>query len=121
MTHLEIIDLIERISIYYPHAHIEKNEKTIHAWFDMLGECDNTQVSDKLRSHVKEGKKFAPTVAELYVARDTVKTYEETLEHLKELERRNHTAANFTPEQKEKVNLAKQHIESILYQQQTNH
>lgn len=123
MTHLEIIDLLERICIYYPHANIERNEKTIRVWYEMLGECETDQVIDKLRQHIKDGKKFAPTVAELYAtkARDTIKTYEETQQHLRELEERNKTAANFTPEQKETVNLAKQRIESILYQQQTNH
>lgn len=121
MTHLEIIDLIERICIYYPHANIETSEKTVRAWYDLLSDCESREVFDKLRQHIKDGKKFPPTVAELYAPKDTVKSYEETQAYLQELERRNHIAANFTPEQKETVNLAKQRIESILYQQQTNH
>lgn len=122
MTLLEIVDLMERVLIYYPHASIQKNERTVHAWHDILGECDNLAVIDKFKRHIKAGNKFPPTVAEMYVAktRDTIKTYKETQQHLRELEERNKTAANFTPEQKETVNLAKQRIESILYQQQTN-
>lgn len=123
MTPLEIIDLIERVLIYYPHANIEASKRTVDAWCDILEECDNEDVIDKFKRHIKAGNKFPPTVAEMYVAktRDTIKTYEETQQHLRELEERNKTAANFTPAQKETVNLAKQRIESILYQQQTNH
>ena len=122
MTPLEIIDLIERVLIYYPHASIEASKKTVDAWHDILGECDNNAVIEKFKRHIKAGNKFPPTVAEMYVAKglDTIKTYDETQAHLIELEKRNRTAANFTPEQKERVNLAKQRIESILYQQQTN-
>lgn len=116
MDKLQVLDLLEKVAIYYPHASAV-TEDTLTAWHIIFEECDANQVNEKLIAYVKSGSKFAPSPGELYIKKDPydpLYDHEVSKKYLAKLEDMNKAAERMTPEQKENVAHAKRSIEQLL-------
>lgn len=116
MDKIQILDLLDKVAIYYPHAN-EVTEDTLNAWHVILDECDAELVNQRLIAHVKNGNRFAPSPGELFIKKDPydpLYDYELTKKYLAEFDEINKTAERMTPQQKENVANAQREIEQLL-------